>query len=145
MSFITYLKENNSINEKIENINDYSIDYVISKGLFMGVQSHVWHLLAKSGQKHIALKELYESLADLCDGIAEKYIAQGGAFMDKREFVLVQSYDNYAIIESINLFREDITSLISSIKDISSLQSILDSLVDFQELIDSFIYKFNLE
>lgn len=147
MSFIDYLndKKDIKIDEKIDGINEIGVDFVVTKALFMSTQAHIWHLLAKTGQKHVALKELYDELSNNADSLAEKFIAQGGMFVETRDFTFKCTYDNYDIIEQINLFRSEITTLIDHIKDNAELFVTLDDLVDFQEIIDSFIYKFNLE
>ena len=130
----------NSLEEAIEGINDTGIGYVISYSMFMIAQTHIWHLLCKSGQKHVALKNFYDELQDEVDELAERFIAQGGILSDV-EANLVARYDDFEIVSAFNSYREMVTSCVESRPEMAS---IVDGIVDLQEIIDSNLYKFNL-
>ncbi len=128
------------LEEAIEGINNTGIGYVISYSMFMIAQTHIWHLLCKSGQKHVALKNFYDELQDEVDELAERFIAQGGILLDV-EANLVARYDDFEIVSAFNSYREMVTSCVESRPEMAS---IVDGIVDLQEVIDSNLYKFNL-
>ena len=82
--FANWLKEKNSINESIDPrvLRETGIGRCVSKTLLFTAQVHMWHLLAKSGQKHSALGSFYDALETEVDELAEKFIAIGGTLED---------------------------------------------------------------
>lgn len=131
------------INEEVQGIDDKGIGYVITKTLGLVGQSHAWHLTIKSGQKHTALNELYTTLQDEVDGLAEKFIAQGGT-LTPAEITINPYVNENQILSEVDTYRNMISSIIDNCQD-GSMASILDGLVDLQECIDSFVYKFKLD
>jgi len=129
------------INEAIEGVNNSGIGYIITYSLHMAAQAHVWHLLCPSGQKHMALGEFYSELEDEVDGLAEKFIAQGGVLQDFGK-PIVASYDEFEILKAFEEFRNVVSAAITTD---SRMQSIVDGLVDIQEVIDAKLYKFKLQ
>lgn len=146
MGFKEFLKFDTTpekLEEAIKGIENVKISNIIPKTLAMVAQAHVWHLLIKSGQKHMALNELYTNLDSEVDGLAEKFIGQGGIIQPLSfEMDIDASFEN--ILNKVDLFRVEVSDCISSVKNNSELQSILDGLIDLQEVIDSFTYKFKL-
>jgi uncharacterized protein YgiM (DUF1202 family) len=140
MQGMTLVTESEELEEAIEGINNTGIGYVISYSMFMIAQTHIWHLLCKSGQKHVALKNFYDELQDEVDELAERFIAQGGILSDV-EANLVARYDDFEIVSAFNSYREMVTSCVESRPEMAS---IVDGIVDLQEVIDSNLYKFNL-
>ena len=140
MQGMTLVTESEELDEAIEGINNTGIGYVISYSMFMIAQTHIWHLLCKSGQKHVALKNFYDELQDEVDELAERFIAQGGILSDV-EANLVARYDDFEIVSAFNSYREMVTSCVESRPEMAS---IVDGIVDLQEVIDSNLYKFNL-
>jgi DNA-binding ferritin-like protein len=129
------------LEESIDGINDSGIGYIITYTLQFTAQAHVWHLLCKSGQKHQALKELYEELQDEVDELAERFIAQGGMLSTTAE-PIVAYYDDEMVRARIGEYRDLVTSAITTDP---AMASIVDGLVDLQEVIDGKLYKFNLD
>lgn len=133
----------NEMNENINNINSFNIEVIIGKTFNVITQSHIWHLLVKSGQKHSALNELYSNLEKRVDSLSEKFIAQGGILSEfKCDYSVI--YDDNTILEYVDVFRKDITYVLFKMKDEFSLSSLSDDLIEIQEAIDSFVYKFKL-
>ena len=130
------------INEQIEGINNDIIGLVIPHTIALIAQSHIWHLGCPSGQKHVALKELYEELQSEVDGLAEKFIAQGGVIKDYK-YSLKSSYSDMEVYVELDKYRDLITGTIAA-NDTPEMKSIVDSLIDLQEVIDSKLYKFKL-
>lgn len=128
-------------NEELQYINEYGIGYIVSYTMHMIAQSHIWHLLCPSGQKHVALNELYTELETEVDGLAEKFIAQGGILSDVTES-LIPYYSEELVRQKLNDYRELVSN---SMTQDPTMASINDGLVDLQEVIDSVLYKFNLE
>ena len=114
---------------------------LVTLSLLMVAQSHVWHLLAKSGQKHSALNEFYTGLQEESDKLAEVFIGRGGELKPTPK-TLVTSYSDDDVIQGLKDYRDLVTSCLSSEPEDSSLNDIL---IDIQELIDSITYKFNLD
>ena len=106
-------------------------------------QIHIWHLLCPSGQKHMALGELYESLQDEVDELAEIYIAMGGAIGTVGYFVADVKYSDMKVIEYLKGFVQTINEAIKNTTAAEQF-SLNDELGDIQESIYHFIYKFNL-
>lgn len=131
------------LTERIEYINETSVGYVISYTIGMIAQLHIWHLLCPSGQKHMALGEMYKELQDEIDELAERFLAQGG-ILESEECDLIASYDDYMVLKKIDEFRELVTETIEECGS-SETQSILDGLVDLQQVIDNKLYKFKLK
>lgn len=100
-------KEEN-IDETISNINSFNIDNVINKTFSSITQAHIWHLLIKSGQKHLALNELYINLQSDVDALSEKFIAQGG-FLSEFGVNYTIITDEQTILSYVDLLRQDIT------------------------------------
>lgn len=125
-------------------VNENNIGKVVSYTLFMISQTHLWHLLAKSGQKHTALGELYEKLQEEVDELAERFIANGGV-LDNCDENIIATYDDSLVIAKIDEYREMISDAIDSIRDDASMASIQDGLIELQEIIDGSMYKFNLQ
>lgn len=139
-------KAQEKINEavNVDELNTSGVGYIITKTLAMAAQVHIWHLLAKSGQKHSALGSFYDVLETEVDGLAEKFIAIGGEIAGF-DCQFVAKYDDSNIILAVREFREEVSGCIMFIKDNSDLQSILDGLTDLQEEIDQFVYRFKLD
>ena len=128
------------LNENIEGINNSGIGYVITYSMYMIAQTHIWHLLCTSGQKHTALKEFYEELQDEVDELAERFIAQGGE-LQTVDTPIVAKYDDLMVLQRINEYRNIVTSCIDTRPEMAS---IIDGIVDLQEVIDSKLYKFKM-
>lgn len=134
------LKNKKSLKEAIEGINDSGIGYLITYSLYMVAQIHVWHLLCPSGQKHMALGELYSELEDEVDELAERFIAQGGVLTDINEPIIAK-YDDLTVMQKCQEYRNMVTSCVDYRPEMAS---IIDGVVDLQELIDNKLYKFKL-
>lgn len=125
-------------------LNASGIGYIVSKTLAVAAQVHIWHLLAKSGQKHSALGSFYDALETEVDLLAEKFLAIGGTISDF-SFNFSSSYSDTDIILAMREYRDEVSDTIFSVKDSADLQSVLDGLTDLQEDIDQFIYRFKLD
>jgi len=134
-------KKHQDLTEAVVGVNDTGIGYIIPYTLQFIAQVHVWHFLCKSGQKHAALGELYEGLQEEVDGLAEKFIAQGGVLQTVAE-PLVAYYDEELIRQRIDQYRNMVTSAINSEP---AMASIVDGVTDLQQIVDSALYKFNLQ
>jgi DNA-binding ferritin-like protein len=116
----------------------------VHKSLYIIAQTHLYHFLTTSGQKHVALEEFYTNLNEETDDLAEKLLSfSDGYFEEVKEFYLDANVSS--VIEKVTDYRNQVTNIIEQIKDTSSLYSILDSLADIQEEIDKFVYKYSLE
>jgi len=135
------MKFKDFINENIEDINNTGIGYLITYSLYMVAQTHLWHLIATSGQKHTALNELYTELQDEVDELAEQFIAQGGKLEPVNDSIMTV-YDDNLIIEKLNQYRNMVTSCIDRRPEMAS---IVDGIIDLQEVIDKKLYKFKLQ
>jgi DNA-binding ferritin-like protein len=153
ITFREYLKqvsseqiEKSEINEaiNIETLQQSGVNYIVCKTLALASQVHIWHLLAKSGQKHTALGTFYTALETEVDGLAEKFLAIGGILEDY-SYNLISTYSDVDITIAIRDFRDHVSNTIANIKLDSNLESILDSLTDLQEAIDNFSYQFKLD
>lgn len=135
------------INEKIEVSSDSgAVNMLLTETLHFANQIHVWHWLAKSGQKHTALGEFYISLREQIDGIAENLIALSIMPVSNGSKSLDVMYSDEVIIYQTKEYRQYITNLIDVVSaEKSDIASIRDALIDLQETIDKFIYKFDLE
>lgn len=131
---------NESLTEAVDGINNSGIGYIIPYTLQFIAQAHTWHLLCPNGQKHMALGELYDELQTEVDGLAEKFIAQGGR-LETVSLPLTAYYDELEVRARLEEFRNIVSSAITTD---SRLASISDGLTDLQEVIDSKLYKFNL-
>ena len=125
-------------------LNASGIGYIVSKTLAVAAQIHIWHLLAKSGQKHMALGTFYASLETEVDSLAEKFLAIGG-IMGDFSYNFSAAYSDTDITIAIREFRDEISNTIFTVKESADLQSLLDSLTDLQESIDNFTYQFKLD
>ena len=132
------------LNEAVQGINDYGIGYLVTYSLHMVAQSHIWHLLCPSGQKHMALGEFYDEIQSEVDELAEKFIAQGGYLTDIEPYKYNCKYNELEIYNYINNYRTHITNVIENSMG-AELKSIQDSVIDLQEVIDEFLYKFKLD
>lgn len=141
MNFRELLKQE-PVNEEISEINSSGIGYIITEGLALVAQSHIWHLLIKSGQKHTALGEFYSTLDTELDELAERFIAQGGQ-LSNLEITLNTNVDELSILQNIDNYRSIVSTTIANIES-AELESMKDGLIDLQECIDSFTYKFKL-
>lgn len=151
MSFLKSYKErlktevkdvaNIEINEAVTGINDSTVGYVIPYAMFIVAQTHIWHLLCQSGQKHMALGEFYNELDDEVDSLAERFIAQGGELTKDVDFNLDMEYSDQKVYNVLEVFRNIVSSAVSQ-TDTPELKSIQDGLVDLQEVIDNKLYKF---
>ncbi len=133
-------KVQGGLNETVLGINDSGIGYIIPYTLQFIAQAHTWHLLCPNGQKHMALGELYDELQSEVDGLAEKFIAQGGR-LETVSLPLTAYYDELEVRARLEEFRNIVSSAITTDP---RLASISDGLTDLQEVIDSKLYKFNL-
>lgn len=131
---------NESLTEAIDGINNSGIGYIIPYTLQFIAQAHAWHLLCPNGQKHMALGELYDELQSEVDGLAEKFIAQGGR-LETITLPLTAYYDELEVRAKLEEFRNVVSSAITTDPRFASIS---DSLIDLQEVIDSKLYKFNL-
>jgi hypothetical protein len=137
---IAYGTLNESLTEAVDGINNSGIGYIIPYTLQFIAQAHTWHLLCPNGQKHMALGELYDELQTEVDGLAEKFIAQGGR-LETVSLTLTAYYDELEVRARLEEFRNIVSSAITTD---SRLASISDGLTDLQEVIDSKLYKFNM-
>lgn len=151
VSFREYLKtleqkETGTVNESVntETLQQSGVSYIISKTIALSSQIHIWHLLAKSGQKHTVLGDFYEALQDEVDKLAEKFLAIGGT-LDNFDYSLYTEYIDESIVLTVKNYRDEISNTIANVKLDSNLESILDSLTDLQEAIDNFSYQFKLD
>lgn len=131
--------------EDKENHNRIILSELMSTSLYMIAQTHMWHWLIKSGQKHTALEEFYTAINEEIDVFSEKLLSLGDIELKNKLFNLEVNTSNEYILSVVKSYRNSITKCISMIKNDSNLYSILDSLADLQEETDKFIYKFNLE
>ena len=74
MKFRDLVNKKEQVNEDVQGINNSGIGYLITYSMYMIAQTHIWHLLCKSGQKHTALGEFYEEMQDEVDSLAEDSI-----------------------------------------------------------------------
>ena len=132
--------ERGQLKESISEVNNTGIGYIIPYTLNFITQAHVWHLLCTSGQKHMALGELYEELQDQVDELAEKFIAQGGK-LEPFTGNIVAVYNENDVLNKIDEFRNIVTSAIDTNP---RMASIVDDIIDLQEIIDAKLYKFKL-
>ena len=138
------MKFRDLISKLDEGINDNALPILIPMVIHLIGQAHIWHLLTKNAQQHTALNELYTTLQDEVDELAERYIALGGRFEPLSiNFNTNPSEQN--ILTYISAFRDTVSQTISVVKEDDNFASILDGVVDIQECIDSFVYKFNLK
>ena len=135
--------ENVDVNETISDINSYNIDSLINKFFISITQIHIWHLLSNSGQKHLALGELYDNLQNDVDNIAEKFIAQGGTLSEFESNFSITS-DDQSILDFVDYLRQIITNTLNELKNNEALSSFYQAISDVQQHIDEFVYKFNL-
>ena len=138
---ITEKKTETKISEAVLGINDSGIGYIIPYTLQFIAQVHTWHLICPNGQKHMALGELYDELQSEVDGLAEKFIAQGGK-LSNVNIPLNAYYDEQEIYTKLDEFRNIVTSAITTDP---VMASIVDGLTDLQEVIDAKLYKFKLQ
>lgn len=75
------------------------------------------------------------------DGLAEKFIAQGG-ILETVNQPIVPIYDEEMIRVRIDEFRNIVTSAINTDP---RMASIVDGITDLQEIVDSKLYKFKLQ
>lgn len=129
-----------TLNESFQGINDYNIGYVIPYSLHMVSQVHLWHLLCPDGQKHMALGLLYEGIQEKVDGLAEKFIAQGGILLNV-DVNLSTIYTVGDVIDGLQRYRELIENSMTTRTDMASIN---DGLIDLQEVIDENLFKFQL-
>lgn len=141
MKFRDLVNKKEQVNEDVQGINNSGIGYLITYSMYMIAQTHIWHLLCKSGQKHTALGEFYEEMQDEVDSLAERFVAQGGILETINE-PLIAVYDEQMVMQKCQQFREMVTSCIN---DRTDMRSIIDGVVDLQELIDNKLYKFKME
>ena len=136
-----------NINEKVTTGSDTgNVNMLLTETLHFANQIHVWHWLAKSGQKHTALGAFYGTLRESIDGIAETLIAQGIAPVARGSKTLDVMYSDEVITYQTNEYRQFITNLIDEISvDKTDISNIRDALIDLQECVDKFIYQFDLE
>lgn len=137
-------KYGKKVNEYVEGINETGISYLILDTMYCIGQIHIWHLLCTSGQKHTALGDLYDSLVENVDELAEKFIAQGGIISESEPYKFMCKYDEVYIHNYINSYRTHISAVIENSMG-AELKSIQDSVIDLQEVIDEFLYKFKLD
>lgn len=135
--------ESDDVTETVLNINSFNIDIIINKFLISVSQIHIWHLLASSGQKHLALGELYDNLQNSVDSLAEKFIAQGGT-LSAFESTFTVTSDNQLILDFIDYLRQDVTYILNDLKHDENLSSYYHVIANVQQHIDEFVYKFNL-
>lgn len=144
MKFSEFVQSQNKqtkVDEAVLGINDSGIGYIIPYTLQFIAQVHTWHLLCPNGQKHTALGELYDELQTEVDGLAEKFIAQGGR-LESVSVPLVAYYDEQEILAKLDEYRNIVTSAISTDP---VMASIVDGITDLQEVLDSKLYKFRLQ
>lgn len=130
------------MNEYVEGINEYGVGYIISYGLYLVAQLHLWHLVTTNAQQHTALGELYSELTEELDALAEKFIGQGGILVDIQNEILTTQYNEFVVYEKLGQFRN---LLSSSIDQRNVMIPVADGLGDLMELIDAKLYKFKLK
>lgn len=136
-----------TINEamEIQGVNtSNNLETLIPEIMNVISQTHIWHLLCTSGQKHMALGEFYTELQDEVDELAETYIGMGGTINSIEPFTPDVVYTDSKVISYIKDFKEMVNMCISS-TDKSEMRSIQEELIEIQELIYSFVYKFNMD
>ena len=135
------------INEKIEVSSDSgAVNMLLTETLHFANQIHVWHWLAKSGQKHTALGEFYTSLREQIDGIAETLIAQAISPLTRGSKILDVTYSDEVIKYQTKEYRQFVTNLIDVVSaEKSDIANVRDALIDLQECVDKFVYQFDLE
>lgn len=133
------------LNEKIEvpGITETDIGYLIVSALNFANQLHIYHLLCRESQKHVALGALYDGLRDNADKIAENYLALGGE-LQTHDISLSLIYDDYKIMEIVKGIRFRIAACIDN-TNTADTSSLNDKLIDMLECIDSFVYQFDLK
>lgn len=134
----------NELHENVQGITENTVGYIIVKTMALIAQAHVWHLVIRSGQKHTALNELYTTLQDEVDELAERYIGQGGV-LPSQNFNIDTGISNEYVLAYIESYRFEVSACISELAGNAELSSILDGVIDLQECIDSFAYKFKLD
>ena len=141
MKFKNYI----NVNEKIyvPGINEVSVGSCIVYMMNSISQFHIWHLLAKSGQKHTALNELYTGLQDELDDLAEIFIA-GGGILQPVEISLITEYNDDSIRSEYAMLRNKLSQAISE-TSAPDMRSIQHELIEIQELVNKSMYKFDLE
>lgn len=135
------------INEKIEVSSDSgTVNMLLTETLHFANQIHVWHWLAKSGQKHTALGEFYISLREQIDEIAETLIAQAISPLTRGSKILDVTYSDEVIKYQTKEYRQFVTNLIDVVSaEKSDIANVRDALIDLQECVDKFVYQFDLE
>lgn len=139
MSFKRFINEKTYLPE----INDNSLGEKIILLLNDVSQFHIWHWLAKSGQKHVVLGEFYESLTEELDELTEMFIATGGV-LKPISTTLMTEYSDELVLAKFAELRVRISDCIAMF-DQPDFRSIQDELIEIQELIDKTMYKFDLE
>lgn len=86
--------------------------------------------------------EFYSELQGEIDSLAEKFIAQGGTLSDAFEETLTTTYDEFAIVQTLDRYRNMVAS---SIDQSPFMAPVADGLGDIMELIDAKLYKFKLK
>jgi hypothetical protein len=130
------------MNENVEGINEFGIGYIITYGLFLVAQIHIWHFVTTLAQQHIVLGELYTEFESEIDSLAEKFIAQGGVLVNVSNQTLTTEYNDFKVYETLEQYRNLISS---SIDSRNVMRPIADGLTDLMEIIDAKLYKFKLK
>ena len=140
-------KQSKEINEKVELQSDTGdVNMLLTETLHFANQIQLWHWLAKSGQKHTALGDFYESLRDNIDSLAETLIAQAISPLVRGSKTLDVVYSDDVIMYQTKEYRQFITNVIDQTSsDKPDIANVRDMVVDIQECIDKFVYQFDLE
>jgi len=100
-------------------------------------QAHVFHLQTQSHAEHMALKDYYDDVLNLFDGIVESYQGKYGIIKNFKTFKIEQYKNNKKTISYFERLLDIIDENRDSVED-SYLQNQIDTV---QELINSTIYK----
>ena len=123
-----------------------TIESITLLSLAMVSQSHIYHLVTKRYNEHMAINEFYLSLQSNIDTLVETYLGanSGTHFLSgKVDFEISLDYNNTVFITEVDGYRKKIVSSIDATNS-SSLLSINDVLVDILSDIDTLKYKLTL-
>lgn len=58
-------------------LNTQQFEHAIQSGILLSAKAHMWHLSTVTYSKHILFQELYETLTEQADRLAEVYMGAG--------------------------------------------------------------------
>ena len=131
---VMYLNEEEN---KTETKSNSGFKNMVSILLHSQTQVHIFHLQTKSFSEHEALKEYYEGIDDLVDGIIEGY---QGKYEVIKNYDSIKPEDYKSLDQVINYFKSLDTMIEKSRKNVkeSFIQNQIDTI---QELIYSTLFK----